>query len=261
MVQCQTSSLPSEETVLIPSIIKEDKDLKNGIFIACSIICIWVISLSLLISLDGAKMNAVLLGIAILWQTFLYTGLFITAHDAMHGVVYPKNMQINNFIGKISLLLYGLLSYKDLLKKHWLHHRYPGSDLDPDYHNVYPQNLFLWYFHFMKSYWQWTQFFGVILIFQVLINFFKMSAYNLTCFWIIPSILSSLQLFYFGTFLPHRRLEDGYHNRHCARSIGFSVFWSFITCYHFGYHEEHHEYPHLPWWKLPEAYNMKTDLM
>ncbi|MBD2499986.1 beta-carotene ketolase CrtW [Anabaena azotica] len=261
MVQCQTSTLHSEKSVLMASIIKEDKDLNKGIFVAGLIICVWAISLIFLISLDTTKMNAVSIGIAILWQTFLYTGLFINAHDAMHGVVYPKNANINNFIGKFSLTLYGLLSYKDLLKKHWQHHRYPGSELDPDYHNVYPQNFFLWYCHFMKSYWSWTQFFGLVLIFQGLINLFKMPQENLILFWMIPSTLSSIQLFYFGTFLPHRRLEGGYTNRHCARSIGFPVFWSFITCYHFGYHEEHHEYPHLPWWKLPQAYNTKTDVI
>lgn len=261
MVQCQTSTLHSEQSAIRETIIKEEKDSNKGILIACFIICVWAISLILLTSLDTAKMNAVSIGIAMVWQTFLYTGLFITAHDAMHGVVYPKNIKVNNFIGKLSLILYGFLSYKDLLKKHWLHHRYPGSDLDPDYHNVYPQNFFLWYFHFMKSYWQWTQIFGLVVSFHLVKNLLKLPIANLTLLWMIPSILSSVQLFYFGTFLPHRRLEGGYTNRHCARSIGFSVFWSFITCYHFGYHEEHHEYPHLPWWKLPEAYNVKSDVM
>ncbi|BAT53309.1 beta-carotene ketolase [Nostoc sp. NIES-3756] len=261
MVQCQASSLQSEQLVLYPSIKEEEKESHKGILIAFTIIFIWAVSLIFLISLDITKINIALLGIAIIWQTFLYTGLFITAHDAMHGVVYPKNIKINNFIGKFSLILYGLLPYKDLLKKHWLHHRHPGSDLDPDYHNVYPQNFFLWYFHFMKSYWQWTQFFGLVLIFHTVKNLFKIPEDNLTLFWMIPAILSSVQLFYFGTFLPHRKLEGGYNNRHCARSIAFPIFWSFITCYHFGYHEEHHEYPHLPWWKLPEAYNAKTDVI
>ena len=28
---------------------------------------------------------------------------------------------------------------------------------------------------------------------------------------------------------------------------------SFVSCYHFGYHWEHHVAPHVPWWRLPEA--------
>jgi beta-carotene/zeaxanthin 4-ketolase len=63
-----------------------------------------------------------------------------------------------------------------------------------------------------------------------------------------------LQLFYFGTFLTHREPTEGYTNPHRTTSNHFSHFWSFITCYHFGYHKEHHEYPQLPWWKLPEIY-------
>jgi beta-carotene ketolase (CrtW type) len=76
---------------------------------------------------------------------------------------------------------------------------------------------------------------------------------NLILFWLLPLSLSSIQLFYFGIFLPHRRPKTGYTNRHCAKSSYYSIFWSFVTCYHFGYHWEHHEYPHLPWYKLPLA--------
>jgi fatty acid desaturase len=51
----------------------------------------------------------------------------------------------------------------------------------------------------------------------------------------------------------HRQTEEGYSDRHRAKSINYSVIWSFITCYHFSYHWEHHQYPHLPWYKLPLA--------
>ncbi|MBD2345297.1 beta-carotene ketolase CrtW [Anabaena subtropica] len=260
MVQCQPSSLHSKKLVLLTSIIRDEKSLNKGIIIGGFILCLWAVSLIILLSLDTSIIHVFLLGIAMLWQTFLYTGLFITAHDAMHGVVYPKNANINNFIGKLALLLYGLFPYKELLKKHWLHHRHPGSELDPDYCNAHPQNFFLWYFHFMKSYWRWTQLFGLVMIFHLLKNLFNIPENNLIIFWIIPSILSSVQLFYFGTFLPHKKVEGGYTNSHCARSIALPLFWSFIACYHFGYHKEHHEYPQLPWWKLPAIYKISLDI-
>jgi hypothetical protein len=38
-----------------------------------------------------------------------------------------------------------------------------------------------------------------------------------------------------------------------AKSSNYSTFWSFIACYHFDYHWEHHEYPYLPWYSLPIA--------
>jgi len=225
-----------------------------GILIALGIIGIWASSLFLLISLDISKFHILALLPAMLWQTFLYTGLFITAHDAMHGAVSPQNHKINKFLGELAVFLYALFSYKKLLKKHWLHHHSPASEQDPDFHNGKHQDFFAWYFHFMKGYWNWFQIIGLIIIFNIANCILHLPSRNLTLFWIIPSLLSSVQLFYFGTFLPHQQPKGGYSNPHRAQTIPRPVFWSFIACYHFGYHEEHHEYPHVPWWKLPTLY-------
>ncbi|MFA9473554.1 MAG: fatty acid desaturase [Filomicrobium sp.] len=29
---------------------------------------------------------------------------------------------------------------------------------------------------------------------------------------------------------------------------------SLLTCFHFGYHHEHHLQPDVPWWRLPDAH-------
>lgn len=65
-------------------------------------------------------------------QTHLFTGLFITAHDAMHGTISP-NTRLNNWIGRMALYLFALNSWKKLLPKHHEHHRYVATDDDPDY--------------------------------------------------------------------------------------------------------------------------------
>lgn len=88
----------------------------RGILIAVAIIGIWAISLMFLLSLNISNLPILWMLPAILWQTFLYTGLFITAHDAMHGVVFPNHPRINHFIGKVAVLLYALFSYNKLLK-------------------------------------------------------------------------------------------------------------------------------------------------
>jgi len=232
----------------------------RGILIAVAIIGIWAISLMFLLSLNISNLPILWMLPAILWQTFLYTGLFITAHDAMHGVVFPNHPKINHFVGRITVLLYAAFSYNKLLKKHWLHHHKPATELDPDFHNGKHKNFFSWYFHFMKGYWSWTQIIGLVVIFHVLHHILHIPEDNLTLFWVIPPILSSFQLFYFGTFLPHREPEEGYSNIHCAQSNSLPVFWSFITCYHFGYHQEHHEYPHVPWWHLPVIYKDQKEV-
>lgn len=240
------------QSIRINSIAVDEESIK-GLAIALSIISLWAISLVFLLALDLSQIPILFSGVALLLQTFLYTGLFITAHDAIHGVVYPKHPKVNNFIGTLVLLLYGLFSYEELAKKHWLHHRFPCSKLDPDFHDLKHKDFFSWYLYFMKNYWSWTRLMGLALIFSLLHFALQIPIANIALFWIIPAILSSVQLFYFGTFLTHREPAGGYTNSHGAKSTPFPVFWSFITCYHFGYHEEHHQYPKTPWWKLPSV--------
>jgi beta-carotene ketolase (CrtW type) len=105
--------------IKLTSVVR-NQGIASGILIAFIIIGLWANSLLFLLNLDVSKMPELWILFAILWQTFLYTGLFITAHDAMHGVVFPQNHKINNLIGSIAVFLYGLFSYKNLLKKHCL---------------------------------------------------------------------------------------------------------------------------------------------
>ncbi|WP_392531041.1 beta-carotene ketolase CrtW [Nostoc sp. C117] len=226
----------------------------TGLFIAIFIITLWAISQVFLLSLDIYKIKFWLLFIVILWQTFLYTGLFITSHDAMHGVVFPKNSKINHLIGMFSLSLYGLLPYQKLLTKHWLHHYNAATEIDPDFHDGKHKSFLAWYFHFMKGYWSWGQIISLTFLYHFANHILYIPHENLILFWVFPSLLSSLQLFYFGTFLPHSEPIGGYIQPHCAQTINRPIWWSFVTCYHFGYHKEHHEYPYVSWWQLPEIY-------
>ena len=129
----------------------------QGLVIALTIIGLWTSSLLFLLSWEIFQLHPGLILIAIWWQTFLDTGLFITAHEAMHGLVCPYNLQINHLIGSAAVLLYALFPYEKLLTKHWLHHRYPASSLDPDFHDGKNGSFGAWYCHFLKSYWSWKR--------------------------------------------------------------------------------------------------------
>ena len=74
---------------------------------------------------------------------------------------------------------------------------------------------------------------------------------NIVLLYGLPAIGSSVQLFYFGTFRPHRHNAHGFADKHRARSEGFGTVASLFSCFHFGYHHEHHLSPHVPWWGLP----------
>jgi beta-carotene/zeaxanthin 4-ketolase len=235
--------------------IRRGASSRRGLSIALAIIGVWAGSLVFLLSLDLSQISVTRVVLSMLGQTFLYTGLFITAHDAMHGVVSPQNPRLNNLIGSFTLLVYGLFPYRKLLKKHWLHHHHPASELDPDFHNGSNKNFFAWYLYFMKGYWSWWRLFGLMAIFNVASIAFHIPEKNLTLFWVIPSIASSVQLFYFGTFRPHQEPKQGYDNPFRAKTYPLPSFWSFTTCYHFGYHRE----PQVPWWQLPVVYRLEQD--
>lgn len=238
--------------------LKAVKD-SRGILIALAILSLWAISSGVfLFALDLSQISPILILPLILWQTFVQTGLFITGHDAMHGVVFPGNRRVNDFVGRVVVMAYGLFSYSKLLDKHWQHHRHPASDLDPDFHPSDSQNFFAWYFQFMRRYWGWSQTIGILTLLPLVVVILQVPVGNLFLFEVLPAVLSSLQLFYFGTYLPHREPVGGYRNVHRAQSLPFPVFSSFLACYHFGYHEEHHQYPQLAWWELPKAFNART---
>jgi beta-carotene/zeaxanthin 4-ketolase len=225
-----------------------------GIAIATTIILLWAITLLISLSANFATLNLLQMLLLVVCQTFFNTGLFITAHDAIHGLVCPQNRKINNLFGSLAVSFYAIFSYKLLREKHWLHHSHPASELDPDFHDGEHDGFFTWYFHFMQGYWNWNRFTLLLSIIILVSYILHIALIKLILFWLIPLFLSSLQLFYFGTFLTHRQPLAGYYNSHRTQSNKLAVFWSLITCYHFGYHLEHHEYPNLPWWKLPEIY-------
>lgn len=265
MILTKSSAKPSvalqpSTTPLIEKQFIETQNTNIGILIACGIISLWALSLIILLPLNLAEYPVWLTICAVLWQVFLYTGLFITAHDAMHGSIYPQSPKINHFIGSFAVFVYGLFSYKELLQKHWLHHRHPASEQDPDFHDGEHKHPIRWYFCFMSRYWSWKRLIALSLTFHVSHFLLHISNENLALFWIIPSILSSIQLFYFGTFLTHSEPSTGFDTPHRTRTNAFPIFFSFLTCYHFGYHQEHHENPHVPWWQLPKVHKIYQSL-
>ena len=179
----------------------------GGLAIVGTIFIAWLTSLLVLLRLES-KLPLVLL-LAILWQTFLYAGLFITAHDAMHNCVVPQHPKVNHSIGFLALLFYGWLPYRKLRKAHWQHHQYPASEADPDFHNGKDTHWLLWYARFMHCYWSGWQFVAIAGTYHFLSRVLHVSETNLILFWAVPSLLSSAQLFYFGTFLAHREPLDG----------------------------------------------------
>ena len=188
----------------------------------------------------------------VLVQSWLGAGMFIVAHDAMHGSLAPGRPRLNVLIGQLALGLYAGFPYTKLARKHHAHHRHSGTADDPDFHAGAPRRFWSWYVKFFREYWGWPQqgaITGALLIYLLL----GASPLNTAVFWGLPAIGSSLQLFTFGTWMPHRHEGEpaAFADRHNARTLDWPWLGSLLACFHFGLHLEHHHSPGTPWWRLP----------
>jgi beta-carotene/zeaxanthin 4-ketolase len=230
---------------MLPVHSVKDKHFSNkGIYVAVLVIVCWVAFISFAFNLETRLFNLWNIPV-ILILTHLYTGLFITAHDSMHSTV-SNSSRINDLIGTICVILYACFSYSKLKEKHHSHHRFVTTHDDPDYQDA---NFFVWFLKFMKNYMTIWQIIMMAVLYNLMHYFGGIPKINLILFWIIPPILSSLQLFYFGTYLPHKNPEE-IENKYKSRTQNFNFFLGFISCYFFGYHYEHHAKPYVPWWRL-----------
>jgi beta-carotene ketolase (CrtW type) len=189
--------------------------------------------------------------------TWLSVGLFIIAHDAMHGSLAPLSPSWGRRIGTVALWCYANFSFAKQLPQHHAHHHAPGSGTDPDFHPNHPRSFWRWYVRFMVTYFRGRE----ILWMNVRVFLYILAGApvaNILLFFALPGLLSSLQLFYFGTFLPHRHDGRAFADGHHARSNDYPPLLSLLSCFHFGYHYEHHLSPGTPWWRLPAIRRLRA---
>lgn len=188
--------------------------------------------------------------LAVGWMSWLFTGLFITGHDAMHGAVAPRRPWLNHAVGAIVVAAYAMFDYRRLRRAHRQHHARPARPGDPDWHDGRRSAPVWWFGAFMLRYLRPGQFARLLVLFWAVQELVPNT--NFLLFWALPAVTSTFQLFYFGTYLPHREPEGGHDHPHHAHSTPLAPWLSLLTCFHFGgYHREHHEHPSVPWWRLP----------
>lgn len=190
-------------------------------------------------------------------QVWLSVGVFIVCHDAMHGSLAPGRPRLNATIGAVLLALYAGFGWRKMRDAHFTHHKLAGHAGDPDFDEHNPQSFPRWYATFFKRYFGWQSLLYVHTVVGIYWLVIGVPMVQIVLLYGAPALSSSLQLFYFGTFRPHRHLDDGHEeefaDRHNTRSDSFGTLASLATCFHFGYHLEHHRRPDVPWWALPGA--------
>jgi len=187
-------------------------------------------------------------------QVWLSVGVFIVCHDAMHGSLVPGQPRANATIGAVLLFLYAGFAWTKIRDAHFNHHKLAGRAGDPDFDEEHPSDFLRWYWTFFKRYFGWQSLIYVHTVVAIYWFVFDIPFIQIFVLYGAPALLSSLQLFYFGTFRPHYTCENKpFADRHNTRSDAFGTLASLATCFHFGYHLEHHRRPDVPWWALPGA--------
>jgi beta-carotene ketolase (CrtW type) len=230
----------------------------RGLAFAALILLGWFLTLVLLLAAPAEVLPWPLPPLAVLLRTLLQTGLFIVGHDAMHGVLLPERPRWNDRLGASVLALYAALPYRACRRNHRRHHCRTATAADPDFHADPEAGLFGWYRRFMGGYLSAAQMAGLLsawAVLAVLAEAFgsadRVSGIrHLLLYGTLPLLLSSLQLFLVGTYLPHRRQRAPLHRR-AADTLPLPGWLSLLACYHFGYHREHHSCPGLAWFQLP----------
>lgn len=226
-----------------------------GLSLATALIATWLaLHIATVFFYAWTPLTVLLAPLVVAALCWLYVGLFIVAHDCMHGSLMPFAPRVNRAVGRLCLALYAGFDFDRLNREHHLHHRYSGTEQDPDFDAEHPGSFWRWYAAFFTHYVSWREIAVIAGIVWFYVLVLGAPVLNLLVFWCLPALLSSVQLFYFGTYLPHRPAEAPFRDRHRARTNDFSWWVSLLTCFHFGYHHEHHVSPSTPWWKLPDVH-------
>ena len=227
-----------------------------GIAIALSIMIFWTSHLVFSLTYVTVDFRNPIFYLHFVLQGYLYTGLFITGHDAMHGTI-SKNKLVNNTFGWLASLLFAGLSYNKLIKNHFLHHKNPGEETDPDFY-AKSQNFIIWWSIFIWRYATLLQLVIMAIVFNLLKIWFDEK--SIWFFWVLPAFLGTLQLFFFGTYIPHKYPHTQNMKPHNARTQKRNHLWAMVSCYFFGYHYEHHDSPSIPWWKLYRQKDRRSEI-
>ncbi len=219
--------------------------------------------------------------------------LAIMMHDGAHGRLY-KNPKVNDYIGQLFTASAVFFSQDSYRKFHLKHHQSPLVADDPDISLIggYPipaksfrrklmRDLFgVSYFKFIGYFFYkprkkvstpkptpgasskrlplWYQVFTVLLIngsmLGILWGLGHASLYFI--FWILP-MMSILQfLLRIRGIAEHAGYEANANQMLCSRTITNPLQTFFFAPHQVNYHMEHHQYPSVPYFRLPEVHRL-----
>jgi len=112
----------------LSSAVSKDRQARVGLGLAASIAASYValhIYAVFYLELTGWGLAAAMLLVPVL--CWLNVGLFIVAHDCMHGSLAPGRPALNRWVGRVALALYAGFWFDRFVAKHHAHHRHAGT--------------------------------------------------------------------------------------------------------------------------------------
>ena len=183
------------------------------------------------------------------WLVFCFTGLFILAHEAIHGTLLPGHPRLGHALGWLFAFAYAGMDYRTLRARHREHHAAPGRAEDPDAHQ---SGRFLP--HFLGFIYRYLRIWQVALL--VLVgNQLGQAGHTraMLCAYVGPVVASTLVVFTVGIFLVHhpKLWRAGVADeRHRSVGVDLGGAGSLLAILFFNTHWLHHEHPHLTWVQL-----------
>ncbi len=205
---------------------------------------------------------------------FISHGLFVMIHECSHQLIF-KSHTANRILGLIANFPHLLPSYISFEKYHLKHHAFQGIyDLDSDLPSRWEARLIDSNF-FMKCLWLlFFPIFQAIRIFRIrstkafdawtLINFATQIAFGvLVVYFLGWKALAYMALSFSFSVGLHplgaRWIQEHYLTEDPDQET-YSYYGPLNTVsFNVGYHNEHHDFPAIPWNKLPDLKNMAPD--
>ncbi len=178
-----------------------------------------------------------------------FTGLFILAHEAIHGTLVPEFPAFGHVLGRLFATVYALVDYDLLRANHWEHHGHVATEKDPDFDSS--GRLFVHGFRFMRRYLRVRS----ILLLALAGHLLGQAGYSAAMIgaYVAPVLLSTLVVFTVGIHLVHhpvllaQRTEGDPQRSVC---IDLGRVGSALVILNFNVHWHHHAHPRLSWWEL-----------
>lgn len=220
--------------------------------------------------------------------------LAIMMHDGAHGRLY-KNPKVNDYIGQMFTASAVFFSQDSYRKFHLKHHQAPLVADDPDISLIggYPipaksfrrkllRDLFgVSYFKFIGYFFykprkknssqkplkpaqqakrlpMWYQVLSVVLVNGLLLSSLWAAGHAgyYFFFWILPMMTVLQVLLRIRGIAEHAGYEANANQMLCSRTITNPLQTFFFAPHQVNYHIEHHQYPSVPYFRLPEVHRL-----